>query len=566
MRVRSFRALGAFVVLALGCGHAGAQAVSTTFTYQGKLMSAGAPASGTYDFQFKLFDGATGGTQVGSTNCYDGITVTDGLVTLTLSFGNAFSSGTERYLEVGVRADTTPGNCSSGVYTTLSPRQDVTGTPLAIGLRLPFSGTASSSSDLLTLTNTGAGRAIYAASSVDNQQAIDAHGVGAGGMAVQGTNDTNQSSGALGVGTSGVLGISQADYGVAGQSSGADGAAVYGNNLATTGAALGGSFTTASPNGVGAFGVSNAVSGSTIGVEGLVYADYGVGLYGFNGGYVGPAFGVFGSSLSDAGTGVYGFAQSSSGVNYGVYGTTNSTSGYAGYFVGRSYFSDNVGINTAQPSVPLQVGGGTDLTLAGGGNIVIGQTGGSNLVMDNNEIQARANGGAASLYINANGGNVGIGTGNAQGFQLAVNGSAAKPGGGSWSTLSDARLKKNVRPLTGALDTLLQLRGVTFEYIDPACINELTGVRTGMIAQEVEKVFPDWVDQGPGGMRRVTYRGFEALTVEALRVLKTRQDTQIAEKDAEIALLRARLDKLESIVAALASQSVPAHSEIGAAR
>jgi hypothetical protein len=82
-----------------------------------------------------------------------------------------------------------------------------------------------------------------------------------------------------------------------------------------------------------------------------------------------------------------------------------------------------------------------------------------------------------------------------------------------------------------------------------------------MIAQEVEKVFPDWVDQGPDGMRRVTFRGFEALTVEALRDLKAREDAQIADKDAEIARLRSRLDKLESIVASLASPSNPAHSE-----
>jgi len=31
--------------------------------------------------QFKLFDAAAAGTQLGSTNCYDGVTVTDGLIT-----------------------------------------------------------------------------------------------------------------------------------------------------------------------------------------------------------------------------------------------------------------------------------------------------------------------------------------------------------------------------------------------------------------------------------------------------------------------------------------------------
>ena len=38
-----------------------------------------------------------------------------------------------------------------------------------------------------------------------------------------------------------------------------------------------------------------------------------------------------------------------------------------------------------------------------------------------------------------------------------------------------------------------------------------------MIAQEVEKVFPDWVETAPNGMKRLSIHGFEALTVEALR-------------------------------------------------
>ena len=71
-------------------------------------------------------------------------------------------------------------------------------------------------------------------------------------------------------------------------------------------------------------------------------------------------------------------------------------------------------------------------------------------------------------------GNVGIGT-TAPGFQLEVNGSAGKPGGGSWSISSDRRLKKNVAGLQGSLDKLMQLRGVTYEYIDPQSINELAG-------------------------------------------------------------------------------------------
>ena len=102
------------------------------------------------------------------------------------------------------------------------------------------------------------------------------------------------------------------------------------------------------------------------------------------------------------------------------------------------------------------------------------------------------------------------------GFTLAVSGSAAKPGGGSWSNYSDARLKHDIAPLEGSLDRLLALRGVSFVYNDPAAIHELPGARIGMVAQEVEKVFPDWVEVGADGYRRLTFRGFEALAVSRL--------------------------------------------------
>ncbi len=146
-----------------------------------------------------------------------------------------------------------------------------------------------------------------------------------------------------------------------------------------------------------------------------------------------------------------------------------------------------------------------------------------------------------------NSGRVGIGT-TTPDATLTVNGSADKPGGGSWSTFSDVRLKKNIQPLTGVLDKLLELHGVSFEYKEPEKIHELPGERIGMVAQEVERVFPDWVETGAAGYKRLTYRGFEALTVEALRELRDEKDAQLRAKDAEIQDLKARLEKLEQLI------------------
>ena len=143
---------------------------------------------------------------------------------------------------------------------------------------------------------------------------------------------------------------------------------------------------------------------------------------------------------------------------------------------------------------------------------------------------------------------VGINTNNPQGFTLACNGGACKPGGGSWSSCSDGRLKKNVRQLDGALDTLLALRGVTFEFEDPDAINELPGIQMGMIAQEVEKVFPQWIHEAPDGYKRQTFRGFEALAVEALRELRGEKDAQIAAQQEQIDRLEGRLKALEALI------------------
>jgi hypothetical protein len=157
------------------------------------------------------------------------------------------------------------------------------------------------------------------------------------------------------------------------------------------------------------------------------------------------------------------------------------------------------------------------------------------------------------VLIEDNGGKVGIGTASPD-ATLSVNGTADKPGGGSWSTFSDVRLKKNVEPLRGALDRLLELRAVTFEYKDPQSIHELPGMQIGMVAQEVEKVFPDWVDTAPNGMRRLSIHGFEALTVEALRELREEKDARLAEQQRQVTELRQQNASLASRLADLESK------------
>lgn len=127
----------------------------------------------------------------------------------------------------------------------------------------------------------------------------------------------------------------------------------------------------------------------------------------------------------------------------------------------------------------------------------------------------------ARMVVKATTGNVGIGIVNPSAL-FHVNGNAVKPGGGPWGTASDISLKKNVKPLKGALEKLLKLRGVNFEWKEPEKQGNLTGKQMGLVAQEAEEVFPEWVDTAPDGLKILTIRGFEALVIEALREIDTR--------------------------------------------
>jgi len=99
----------------------------TAFTYQGRLSSAGAPTTGTYDLQFILYDALTAGIPVGTVVTLGGVVVTGGLFTVTLDFGATAFSGSKRWLEVGVKLAG-----SGGGFTPLTPRQELTAAPGAL--------------------------------------------------------------------------------------------------------------------------------------------------------------------------------------------------------------------------------------------------------------------------------------------------------------------------------------------------------------------------------------------------------------------------------------------------
>lgn len=125
--MRRWRAVACLVAVAVPPSAAQAQGtLGTAFTYQGRMTNAGTPASGSYDLLFILFDADAGGSQVGPNVTKPGVAVTSGLFTVSLDFGAAFTGG-KRWLEIAVR----PGG-STGDYTILSPRQELTPSPNAL--------------------------------------------------------------------------------------------------------------------------------------------------------------------------------------------------------------------------------------------------------------------------------------------------------------------------------------------------------------------------------------------------------------------------------------------------
>ncbi|MDH3529233.1 MAG: hypothetical protein OEQ28_06685, partial [Acidobacteriota bacterium] len=133
MNLRSLILVPSIAILMLLALVSRAPSQSTAFTYQGSLSDNGAPANGTYDFELRLYDSLSGGNQLGNTVARNGITVIEGVFSVSLDFGDQFP-GAARWIEIRVRQGTPPmaKEDQLGGYTILTPRQPVSSTPYAV--------------------------------------------------------------------------------------------------------------------------------------------------------------------------------------------------------------------------------------------------------------------------------------------------------------------------------------------------------------------------------------------------------------------------------------------------
>ena len=79
--------------------------------------------------------------------------------------------------------------------------------------------------------------------------------------------------------------------------------------------------------------------------------------------------------------------------------------------------------------------------------------------------------------------------------ELEVGNQAYKPGGGNWTTISDARLKKDVKSYNDGLEQLMKINPVTFKYNDKVKFLNPDKEYVGIIAQEMQKVAPYMVEE-----------------------------------------------------------------------
>ena len=143
-------------------------------------------------------------------------------------------------------------------------------------------------------------------------------------------------------------------------------------------------------------------------------------------------------------------------------------------------------------------------------------------------------------------GKVGIMTINPE-FTLHVNGTAGKPGGGSWSVASDIRLKKDIEEFTDGLNVISKIHPISFRYNGKA--DYPTDKRyIGVIAQEINEVAPYMITETKSNNGE-TYLQFDPSAMDFITVNAIQEQQKIiTQQENKIIELEERLNKLENIL------------------
>jgi hypothetical protein len=204
----------------------------------------------------------------------------------------------------------------------------------------------------------------------------------------------------------------------------------------------------------------------------------------------------------------------------------------------------NVGIGNASPGTKVDIilANGDFLRMTESGSLTpnrvflgdITNAGYLDLRGSDGNIRTLLNAGQTS-YINSSGGNVGIGT-TAPTATLSVNGTANKPGGGSWDVFSDERLKNIKGHFNSGLKAIMQLQPLRYEYKpnNPLGLKS-DGGHIGFAAQAVQQLIPEAVTRNANGYLQVNN---DPILWTMLNAIKEQQK-EIEQLKGEIRQLRA---------------------------
>ncbi len=173
----------------------------------------------------------------------------------------------------------------------------------------------------------------------------------------------------------------------------------------------------------------------------------------------------------------------------------------------------NVGIGTSSPVQPLTVLANSGGTMLGFSNNL--GTDKYNFSLTNGGLNLSESNVAGGRIFVQDGGNVGIGT-TTPGYKLDVNGNIRC---NTLTQTSDIRFKENILPLTNALDSLQMLKPVNYKWnkLGIAHGGKAGQQQIGLIAQEVEKIYPELVTTDAQGYKAVNYTQLTPVLIQAVK-------------------------------------------------
>ncbi|KAB2871201.1 MAG: tail fiber domain-containing protein, partial [Bacteroidales bacterium] len=149
-------------------------------------------------------------------------------------------------------------------------------------------------------------------------------------------------------------------------------------------------------------------------------------------------------------------------------------------------------------------------------------------------------------------GNVGVGVSPGS-YKLYVAGNAYSTG--TWAT-SDIRWKKNIVPMGDALSRIVKLTGVIYNWRDDEFPEMKFDNKThiGVIAQDVEKVFPELVNTDGKGYKAVAYDKLSVVLIEGIKQQQQqiqqleKKNTELESKLKEIDILKTELETIKKLL------------------